>query len=37
VNESGAGATRSVEFVDLYLVSDPAHSQRFFRLWIQQQ
>jgi autotransporter-associated beta strand protein len=37
VNESGAGATRTVTFTDLYLTSDAAHPQRFFRLWIQQQ
>jgi autotransporter-associated beta strand protein len=37
VNEAGTGATRAVTFTDLYLSNDPAHPQRFFRLWIQQQ
>ena len=37
VNESGTDTTRIVTFADLYLATDPAHPQRFFRLWILQQ
>lgn len=37
VSESGSGQTRTVEFNDLYLTTDPAYPKRFFRLWIQQQ
>lgn len=37
VSESGSGQTRSVEFNDAYLTTDPSYPKRFFRLWIQQQ
>lgn len=36
VSNNGEGSTRTVTFTDLYLISDPGHSQRFFRIWIQQ-
>jgi len=36
VNESGAGALRAVEVRDLYVVGDPAHPRRFFRLQASQ-
>ena len=32
VNETGTGNTRAVEVGDLYLMTDPAHPQRFMRL-----
>ncbi|WP_395738550.1 beta strand repeat-containing protein [Prosthecobacter sp.] len=32
VNESGAGNTRAVTVGDLYLMTDPAHPQRYMRL-----
>jgi hypothetical protein len=32
VNETGTGATRSVEVRDLYDVTNPAHPQRTIRL-----
>lgn len=35
VNETGSGATRTLEVQDLYLTADPTHPKRFFRLWIE--
>ncbi|MEQ1859258.1 MAG: hypothetical protein ABMA13_04930, partial [Chthoniobacteraceae bacterium] len=32
VSETGSGATRAVEVRDLYLITDPAHPQRYLRL-----
>jgi hypothetical protein len=32
VNETGAGATRTIEVRDIYLITDPDHPQRFLRL-----
>ena len=34
VNETGAGATRSVEVGDLYLISDPLHPRRFMKVQV---
>jgi autotransporter-associated beta strand protein len=35
VNESGTGATRTVQIGDIYTTSDPAHPKRFLKLQVQ--
>lgn len=37
VSEDSGGTIHNVSFTDLYLLNDPAHPNRFLRLWVQPQ